>query len=58
MEYYWNSETVESFKEEISYLTKTEMIVEVTRFVISDCQLEKGDTNQTLIDSLLSKIYS
>lgn len=58
MEYYWNSETVESFKEEISYLTKTEMIVEVTRFVISDCQLEEGDTNQTLIDSLLSKIYS
>ena len=56
--FYWNDETLEHFKLNSNYQTKEETIEEITTFVENECTLEDGETEEMLIDDLVTQVYT
>lgn len=56
--YYWNEDTIDHFKFESNYLSKDEVIENIVEFVLCDCSLEDGETDEMLVKDLTSRIFS
>jgi len=54
--YSWNEHTIEEYKRDIQRMSKEDFKSEIERFVAT-CQLEDGDTNEMLRDSLIIDIF-
>tara|TARA_B110000858_G_scaffold51482_1_gene59648 strand:+ start:293 stop:544 length:252 start_codon:yes stop_codon:yes gene_type:complete len=55
--YHWNEDTIYHFHFISSYISKQSVLEKVTAFVDIECQLEDGDTEEELVNDLMSKIY-
>jgi hypothetical protein len=55
--YCWNEDTVNHFKFTSAYVSKDEVFKEVQEFVEIDCTLEDSETEEDLVNDLISKIY-
>ena len=55
--YHWNEETIEHFVTESNFHSKEVIKEFVADFVYVNCQLEDGDTEEELVNDLMSKIY-
>ena len=56
--FYWNEETLEHFKFQSNYQNENETIKEITLFVENECSLEKGETDEMLINDLVKQVYN
>jgi hypothetical protein len=56
--FYWDSDTIDHFKFEASYLSKEELVKSVTEFVEIDCDLEEGETEEMLVNDLVKQVYN
>ena len=56
--YYWNEDTVDHFKFMSSYLSKDEVIEEIVEFVLCECSLEDGETDEMLVEDLTNRIFT
>ena len=56
--FYWNEETLEHFKFQSNYQNENETIKEITEFVENECSLEKGETDEMLINDLVKQVYN
>ncbi len=54
--FYWNRETIDTFKLESSYLTIEELKESVEEFVEMCCHLEDGETEEDLVNDLMKQI--
>jgi hypothetical protein len=55
--YHWNEDTIYHFYFISSYISKQAVLEKVRAFVDIECQLEDGDTEEELVNDLMSKIY-
>lgn len=55
--FYWNADTVDHFKFASNYATVNEIHNMVKEFVVFDCSLENGETEEELVTDLMNKIY-
>ena len=56
--YYWNEDTVDHFKFMSSYLSKDKVIEEIVEFVLYECSLEDGETDEMLVEDLTNRIFT
>ena len=56
--YYWNEDTVNHFKFMSSYLSKDKVIEEIVEFVLYECSLEDGETDEMLVEDLTNRIFT
>ena len=56
--FYWNEDTLEHFKFQSNYQNENETIKEITKFVENECSLEKGETDEMLINDLVKQVYN
>ena len=56
--FYWNEETLNHFKLNSNYQNEEETIKEITEFVENECSLEKGETDEMLINDLIKQVYN
>ena len=56
--YYWNEDTVDNFKFMSSYLSKDKVIEEIVEFVLYECSLENGETDEMLVEDLTNRIFT
>ena len=56
--YYWNEDTVDNFKFMSSYLSKDKVIEEIVEFVLCECSLEDGETDEMLVEDLTNRIFT
>jgi hypothetical protein len=56
--YYWNEDTVDHFKFMSNYLSKDEVIEEIVEFVLCECSLEDGETDEMLVEDLTNRIFT
>jgi hypothetical protein len=56
--YYWNEDTVDNFKFMSSYLSKDKVIEEIVEFVLYECSLEDGETDEMLVEDLTNRIFT
>ena len=56
--YYWNEDTIDHFKFMSNYLSKDEVIEDIVEFVLCECSLEDGETDEMLVRDLTSRIFS
>ena len=56
--YYWNEDTVDNFKFMSNYLSKDEVIEEIVEFVLCECSLEDGETDEMLVEDLTNRIFT
>ena len=56
--YYWNEDTVDNFKFMSSYLSKDKVIEEIVEFVLYECSLEDGETDEMLVENLTNRIFT
>ena len=56
-EFYWNTETIEYFKE-LYDLKPHRYYQEIEEFIKYDCDLEDGETREDLVADLISKTQS
>ena len=56
--YYWNEDTVDHFKFMSNYLSKDEVIEEIVEFVLYECSLEDGETDEMLVEDLTNRIFT
>jgi hypothetical protein len=54
--FYWDEDTLSTFKFEANYISKEELLKSVTEFVEIDCHLEDGETEEMLIEDLIKQI--
>tara|TARA_R110000803_G_scaffold121540_2_gene189629 strand:+ start:498 stop:686 length:189 start_codon:yes stop_codon:yes gene_type:complete len=54
----WNEDTINHFKFESSYLSKDIVIENIVEFVLFECSLEDGETDEMLVESLKNKIFT
>lgn len=54
--FYWNTETIDTFKLESSYLSTEELKKSVEEFVEMCCHLEDGETEEELVNDLINQI--
>ena len=54
--FYWNPDTLDAFRFEASYMTSAELLNSVEVFVENECSLEDGETEEMLIQDLISQI--
>jgi hypothetical protein len=54
--YDWNEETLEHFRDVMSYSSKQQLIDKVLRFVRVDCSLEDNETEMDLVNDLINQI--
>jgi hypothetical protein len=55
--YHWSEDTIYHFYFISSYISKHAVLEKVRAFVDIECQLEDGDTEEELVNDLMSKIY-
>ena len=55
--YHWNEDTIYHFYFISSYISKQQVLEKIKTFVDVECQLEDGDTEEELVNDLMSKIY-
>jgi len=58
MNYYWNEDTINHFRFESYYDSRTNIKERVKEFVEIDCSLENGETEEELVEDLLNQIYN
>lgn len=56
--FHWNEDTLNAFKFEANYDSYSNIKEQVEFFVMSDCQLEDGETEEMLTKDLLKQIYN
>ena len=56
--FYWNEDTLDHFKFNSNYQNEEETIKEITEFVENECSLEKGETDEMLINDLVKQVYN
>ena len=56
--FYWNEDTLNHFKFHSNYQNEKETIKEITEFVENECSLEKGETDEMLINDLVKQVYN
>lgn len=56
MNYYWNTDTLNYFKELKTITTNKKLLEEIEKFIEIDCSLEENETNEMLQKDLISKI--
>jgi hypothetical protein len=57
-EFYWNEDTIDHFKFESSYLSKDEVIKNMVEFVLFECSLEDGETDEMLVEDLKNRVFT
>lgn len=57
MKYTWNEDTLMHFKFNSNYNNKENVVKDIREYVENNCTLEDGETEQDLIDDLVSAIY-
>tara|TARA_R100001198_G_C5072559_1_gene117970 strand:+ start:93 stop:275 length:183 start_codon:yes stop_codon:yes gene_type:complete len=55
--YYWNPETINHFQFMSSYLSGEDILEMVQDFVEVDCDIEEGETEEDLVNDLMSAIF-
>tara|TARA_B100000497_G_scaffold86357_1_gene96253 strand:+ start:661 stop:843 length:183 start_codon:yes stop_codon:yes gene_type:complete len=55
--YYWNPETINHFQFMSSYLSGEDILEIVQDFVEVDCDIEEGETEEDLVNDLMSAIF-
>ena len=55
--YYWNEDTLNYFKELKTLTTNKDLLLEIEKFVKTDCSLEENETNEMLQNDLINQIY-
>ena len=55
--YEWNEETLDHFQFTSCYANKSTILKHVTNFVDLECQLEDGDIEEEMVESLMNAIY-
>lgn len=58
MEFTWNEETVQHFKEQFETLPSREFIRLLMNFVENECDLEEGETTDDLYSDLLYEVLN
>ena len=56
--FYWDEDTLNHFKFNSNYQNEKETIKEITEFVENECSLEKGETDEMLINDLIKQVYN
>tara|TARA_R110000782_G_scaffold73523_2_gene147086 strand:+ start:241 stop:432 length:192 start_codon:yes stop_codon:yes gene_type:complete len=56
--FYWNEDTLDHFKFESSYLSKDEVIKNIVEFILFECSLEDGETDEMLVEDLKNRIFT
>ena len=56
--YHWNEDTIDHFKFESNYLSKDEVIDNIVEFVLCECSLEDGETDEMLVEDLTNRIFT
>tara|TARA_R110000824_G_scaffold344716_2_gene531334 strand:- start:122 stop:295 length:174 start_codon:yes stop_codon:yes gene_type:complete len=54
--YYWNEDTLNYFKELKTLTTNKNFLLEIEKFIKTDCSLEENETTEMLQTDLLNKI--
>lgn len=57
MKYAWNEDTLMHFKFNSNYNNRENVVKDIREYVENNCTLEDGETEQDLIDDLVSAIY-
>lgn len=57
MKYTWNEDTLMHFKFNSSYNNRENVVKDIREYVENNCTLEDGETEQDLIDDLVSATY-
>ncbi len=55
--FYWDEDTLNAFKFEANYDSYANIKEQVEFFVMVDCHLEDGETEEMLVKDLLNQIY-
>ena len=55
--FYWSEETISHFKFISSYLSKKQTVRKIELFVEMDCIPEEEETEEMLVQDLISMIY-
>jgi hypothetical protein len=55
--YYWNKDTLNYFKELKTLTTNKDLLLEIEKFVKTDCSLEENETTEMLQNDLINQIY-
>ena len=55
--YEWNEDTISHFEFTSCYVSKEEILKQVTNFVDVECQLEDGDDEEEMVEDLMKRIY-
>ena len=56
MRFCWQEETISYFQDLRSKSSDSEYLKEVEDFIVRDCQLEDGETNEDLFKDLLKQV--
>tara|TARA_R110000868_G_scaffold228328_1_gene481350 strand:- start:269 stop:460 length:192 start_codon:yes stop_codon:yes gene_type:complete len=56
--FYWNEDTLDHFKFESTYLSKDEVIKNIVEFILFECSLEDGETDEMLVEDLKNRIFT
>ena len=56
--FYWNEDTLDHFKFESSYLSKDEVIKNIVEFILFECSLEDGESDEMLVEDLKNRIFT
>ena len=54
--YDWSEETLEHFRDVMSYSSKQQLADKVLRFVMVDCSIEDGETEIDLVNDLIKQL--
>jgi len=57
MKYAWNEDTLMHFKFNSNYNDRENVVKDIREYVENNCTLEDGETEQDLVDDLVSAIY-
>ena len=55
--YYWNEDTLNYFKELKTLTTNKDLLLEIEKFIKTDCSLEENETTEMLQNDLINQIY-
>ena len=58
VDYYWNEETINHFIIIANYAKPSEVKQEIEDFVENCCQLEDGETEEDLVESLYNQVFN
>ena len=56
--YYWNEDTINHFKEVSKNKDSLGTIIEIGKFIESECEIQEGENVRDLIIDLINKVYN